>query len=52
MFGLKGNRLKQYRNFIHDNIKNDGIQSIDNLKDFFYRELREYRTLLKENSKI
>ena len=52
MLGLKGNRLRQQRNFIHDNIKNDGIQSIENLKDFFYRELREYRTLLKENSKI
>ena len=39
MFGLKGNRLRQQRNFIHDNINNDGIQSIENLKDFFYKEL-------------
>ena len=52
MFGLKDNRLRQQRNFIHDNIKNDGIQSIENLNDFFYRKLREYRTLLKENSNI
>ena len=39
MLGLKGNRLRQQRNFIHDNINNDGIQSIENLKDFFYKEL-------------
>ena len=37
MFGLKGNRLRQQRNFIHDNINNDEIQSIDNLKDFFIK---------------
>ena len=37
MFGLKGNTLRQQRNFIHDNINNDEIQSIDNLKDFFIK---------------
>ena len=37
MLGLKGNRLRQQRNFIHDNMNNDEIQSIDNLKDFFIK---------------
>ena len=37
MSGLKDNRLRQQRNFIHDNMNNDEIQSIDNLKDFFIK---------------
>ena len=37
MFGVKDNRLRQQGNFIHDNINNDEIQSIDNLKDFFIK---------------